>query len=201
LDEHGTDGGGNWKVRTIFVTAVSIVILANPMVARLGAGMAFTPQQCPLSPVEERAMLDATYRDFDQGMGARSWRSLLNRGCAGDAAFIIGRYIAAHSASLAEEELRLLSFHHGQTRALDGQKKEAIPPLLAALVGKPSPEWRAYVDATVAFLESDKSALRAARERYAVVSRPGAMRLAVIDGLLACFEKPYSVAWMCRVSK
>lgn len=194
----------NTRCRTTLARSAGFALatslhLANPLFAQLGEGLAFTPQHCALTAAEERTMLEASYGEFDLGMGASSWRSLLNRGCAGDAAIIVGKYIAAHKASLAEEEIRLLSFHEGQTRALDGQKKPAIPPLREALAGNPSPEWRAYVEATIAFLDSDKSALQAARERYAALSPPKDMRLAVIDGLIACFRKPYSVAWMCPV--
>ena len=102
-----------------------------------------------------------------------------------------------YRSSLALEELRLLHFHQGQTLALAGRRKEAITPLREALGGEPTREWLAYVEATIAFLDSDRAALRAARDRYAALSAAASARLRVIDGLIACFERPYAEAWMC----
>jgi len=87
--------------------------------------------------------------------------------------------------------------------------------------------WNLYVDATVAFLRHDKSKLMDARRQLAAVpfpenagypplkdgvlelpTNPGqpGMRMRwpvnidVVDGLIACFEKPYSEAYSssCR---
>jgi hypothetical protein len=152
---------------------------------------------CALNADEERDLQSASYRDFDLSTGTTGWRSLLNRGCPATASAAIARYIAAHRSSLAREELRLLQFHQGQTLALAGRHKDAIGPLRESLDGQPTKEWAAYVEATIAFLDSDRTSLRSARDRYAAESKPGSTRLRIIDGLIACFEKPYAVAWMC----
>jgi hypothetical protein len=61
-----------------------------------------------------------------------------------------------------------------------------------------TPEWRAYVHATLAFLRRDAAALGRARQAYAAIA-PGSMRLRIIDGLLACPAEPYAKATHCRM--
>jgi hypothetical protein len=183
----------------------SLIVVAALMLPEAGAPRAHVvaasgiqdPPQCTLSADEERALQSASYGDFDLGTGTGGWRALLNRGCPATASAAIARYIATHRRALAGEELRLLHFHQGQTLALAGRHQDAIGPLRESLAGQPTREWAAYVEATIAFLDSDRTALRSARDRYAAESSPGATRLRIIDGLIACFAKPYAEAWMC----
>lgn len=71
--------------------------------------------------------------------------------------------------------------------------------------------WNEYVNASIAFLERDLAALRAARVRLADLPVPSdfaaldgsavrhdpvwPLNLDVVDGLLACFGKPYEEAY------
>lgn len=170
------------------------------------------------------AMLALDEHAFDQDL-AGGWRALDNLpGCQLAAAELIAAYRAAHPGSSS-----LLAWHEGQARASAGQYEQAIPLLEHArkpaeqdLAG-----WNHYVDATVAFLRGDEPALLQARQRLASIpypegaglpplrdghiefpAQPGqpAMRmrwptnLDVVDGLAACFGKPYAEAYgaACR---
>ena len=59
-----------------------------------------------------------------------------------------------------------------------------------------SPEWQAYVLATLAFLHRDSAALAAARAQYAGIA-PRSMRLRIIDGFIACPKDTYAKAAHC----
>jgi len=114
-------------------------------------------------------------------------------------------------------------------RASAGQYEQAIPLLEAARkpVEQDPAGWNYYVDATLAFLRQDNPALLAAQERLAAVAYPEGtgmpplkdgyfetptpagqptmkMRwppnIEVVDGLVACFGKPYTEAYgtSCR---
>lgn len=75
--------------------------------------------------------------------------------------------------------------------------------------------WNLYVDATIAFLQNDKSALLNAREELTRLPRPPdfqprdqagnllniswPMNLEVVNGLIACFGRGYEEAYgLCR---
>lgn len=176
---------------------------------------------------EVDAMLALDENSFDQDLsaGGGGWRAIANvPGCELAAADLLALYRQRHSGSGS-----LLLWHEGQLRASAGRYEEAIPLLDRARkpVEQDRMGWNHYVDATVAFLRHDRPALTAARERLASVpypegagmpplkdghiefpARPGqpAMRLRwppnldVVDGFVACFDKPYSVAYAtaCR---
>lgn len=71
-----------------------------------------------------------------------------------------------------------------------------------------APWWNPYVDGTIAFLRGDRVALMAARDRLAAAARPADMpadrawppNLAVVEGLVRCFGRPYREAYgeACR---
>jgi len=113
-----------------------------------------------------------------------------------------------------------LVWHEGQLRAELGQTAEAIRLFQRArrpdvLLGQSQENWNAYVDATVAFLKGDRAALLSARARLAASPIPtiterqsdGSLRaskpdrqpnLDVVDGLIACFGRPYAEAYGSR---
>ncbi len=175
-----------------------------------------------LCAYDEDALLALDENAFDQDLtgGGGGWRAIANRpGCELAAADLLAAYRAKHPTVGS-----LLAWHEGQMRASAGQYEQAIPLLAAArkpaeqdLAG-----WNAYVDATVAFLRQDKAALLAAQTRLAAVSYPEGtgmpplkdgyfelptqpgqptMRMRwppnieVVDGLVACFGKPYAEAY------
>jgi hypothetical protein len=117
-------------------------------------------------------------------------------------------------------------------RASAGQYAAAIPLLVASRkpAAEDLAGWNAYVDATIAFLQGNNAALLDARTRLAAVPYPAGagmpplrggqiefpsppgqppirMRwppnLEAVDGLVACFGKPYDVAYgsACRAAK
>ena len=172
------------------------------------------------------AMLALDESAFDQDLSGNGggWRMLTNQaGCELAAADLIAAYRAAHPGVGP-----MLSWHEGQLRAFAGQYDRAIPLLKGSRT--PAVEdrfgWNSYVDATVAFLKNDRAALEAARkllsdvpypggadtplvEGYLVIPAHGAQpemrirwppNLDVVDGLIACFKKPYSEAYgaSCR---
>ena len=158
-------------------------------------------------------------------MGGGGWRAIANRpGCELAAADLLAAYRAAHPEASA-----LLAWHEGQVRATAGQYERAIPLLdqdrKPATQDKAG--WNLYVDATLALLRRDKPGLPRARQQLAAVPSPeGAglpplkdgyfelpttagqppvrMRwppnIEVVDGLVACYGKPYAEAYSaaCR---
>lgn len=103
----------------------------------------------------------------------------------------------------------MLPFHTGQLFALAGEHAEAIQWMEKGYSnGKSDPiNWNAFVDANVAFLKHDYKALLNQRnlidQEPPMTDRPGVpkwavgkkMNLDVVDGFIACFEKPYDVAY------
>ena len=92
-----------------------------------------------------------------------------------------------------------MSFHSGQALALAGREADSIPYFEQALAIEVSAEWRAYVEATLAFLRHDSQALEQARDRYRSIA-PGSMRLGFIGGMLACPDEPYARAVHCSAA-
>lgn len=155
------------------------------------------PEPCA---VDRRAMLALGMDAFDQDHQG-GWRPLSERpGCEGPAADLIRDY-----RTFMLDRIPILYWHEGQLRANVGQTAEAIG--LMERTRRPegderAPWWNAYVDATLAFLRSDRAALLAARERLAALPRPADAggrswppNLAVVDRLVRCFGRPYREAY------
>jgi hypothetical protein len=163
---------------------------------------------------------------FDQDMSG-GWRALTSEpGCALVAADLLHDYREAHS-----KDSGLLFWHEAQVRAEAGQYSEAIDLMKRAYkpVEKDNAGWNPYVDATIAFLRRDRTALEQARTKLAAVLPPvgagippvinGYMEvdmadgskanirwpanIDVVEGLVNCFDKPYEEAYtdVCRQSK
>jgi hypothetical protein len=172
----------------------------------------------PGAPTECRdadgAMLALPLEAFDQGDSG--WRSLDQPGCELVTAEVIRQYRQAHGAGVADWGDTVL-WHEAQLRAAGGDTEEAIR-LMVISRAKDSLEIRPYTDATIAFLRRDREALLAARaelvalpmpEQFARASARYAERypdlpplewplnLHVVDGLIACFDKPYREAYGC----
>jgi hypothetical protein len=175
-------------------------------------------------------MLSLDEQAFDQDLagGGGGWRKLAGMpGCELVAADLLADYRRAHPASSST-----LTWHEGQMRAFAGDYGHAIG-LLESARKPPEQDkggWNPYVDATVAFLARNKTGLLSSRDRLAVVAFPSdtdmpplkngyieipaqdgqpAMKirwppnLDVVDGLIACFDKPYAQAYgsaACRPS-
>ncbi len=166
----------------------------------------------PDCAVDVATMLQLTPDEFDQS-SVEGWRSLSDRvGCRAAAADLIGEYRRSNWGNLLPHQVHLSYWHEGQLRAFEGQTDRAVPLLLAGANPDSIDGFPHYAMATVAFLQRDLAALRAARERLATLPEPtwfkdtkdeGQIRddmmwppnLDVVDGLIICFSRPYSEAY------
>lgn len=191
----------------------------------LGSAAIYAADRCKH---DKDAMLALDEKPFDQDLaGGGGWRAIANiPGCELAAADLLAAYRARHPGSES-----ILAWHEGQMRASAGQYKQAIPLLESARkpTDQDPAGWNHYVDASLAFLQHDKPALLTARERLAAIAYPESagmpplkddyiefpaqpgqpvMRtrwppnIDVVDGLVACFDKPYAEAYgaSCRPS-
>ncbi len=175
---------------------------------------------------DKDALLTLDEHAFDQDLanGGGGWRKIGNiPGCELVAAELISDYRAKHRTSNS-----ILAWHEGQMLASAGEYDRAIPQLLSARKDPAQDPmgWNHYVDATVAFLQRDHGGLVQARDRLAAIPYPAgsdlppvkdgyiefpaqegrpAMRfrwppnIEAVDGLVACFDKPYNEAYgACR---
>lgn len=153
-----------------------------------------------------------------------SWRELsLRPGCNLAAADLLREYRQSHRL-----ESGLMYWHEAQVRAIAGQYQEAIPLMERARMPVEADRagWNPYVEATIAFLRKDRTALENARLRLAAVHPPigkdvppvidGFMEVEmdngpkqkirwppnidVVEGLENCFDKAYGEAYnnQCR---
>ncbi|MEL6666736.1 MAG: hypothetical protein AAFQ24_11395, partial [Pseudomonadota bacterium] len=94
-------------------------------------------------------------------------------------------------------EVSLLYWHEGQIRAFQEQTEQAIE--LFALSLKPEHEnrrnWNEYALASIAFLQQDFPELLRQRTKMVSGDRQQDINLGVVDGLIACFGKPYAEAY------
>ncbi|HWQ87476.1 hypothetical protein [Brevundimonas sp.] len=163
----------------------------------------------------DAVMLAMSLHDFDQTEAG--WRSLDAEGCQRQAAEAIGRYRTVNAQALGEEADTLI-WHEGQMRAFAGDTEEAIRLMLIGR-DRDSDATQPYTDATIAFLRRDRPALLAARERLVALPVPEAfaraaaryaasypdhpaltwpLNLNIVDGLIACFDRPYREAYACE---
>jgi hypothetical protein len=168
---------------------------------------------------DRAAMLALDYDHFDQD-SAEGWRPLADRpGCELAAAEVLAAYRNDNAAHIDDGQRRLLLWHEGQLRAFDGQTAFAIDLIDLSRAGEPFAENALYAEATIAFLRHDRATLLKARGKLAALPMPAAFEadaakarsgyglvvtwppnLAVVDGLIACFDRPYQQAYRgaCR---
>jgi hypothetical protein len=203
---------------------MSLLMIPALLLAISTGGQASPDADCSYDK-DAMLALDESAFDQDLGNGGGGWRALEGKaGCEQATAELIAAYRAAHP-----DGSTLLAWHEGQVRASLGQDEQAIALFDAAR--KPAEKdlagWNLYVDASIAFLRRDRTALQAARDALASVAYPGgddapplkdgylefpaadgqpAMRVRwppnidVVDGFLHCFDKPYKDAYRseCR---
>ena len=180
--------------RVLPVIAAPVFLFAA-MSMRMPSPVPAASPTCAVEDSRRRAMMAASDDAFDQAAdGAVSWRRVMNEGCYETAASLILEYIDHNRTRLSEEELRTLEFHAGQVFALAGDDARAAPHFEKSLGG--SREWRAYVEATLAFVRHDHAAFDEARRTYDRVA-PKSPRRAVLAGLASCFGEPYFRAMTC----
>lgn len=163
--------------------------------------------------IEDReALLSLDFWTFDQDL-KRGYRSVqLTRGCELVAADLIRDYHARLRETgqpvtyeyeereitiSVNGEVSLLYWHEGQIRAFQEQTEQAIE--LFALSLKPEHEnrrnWNEYALASIAFLQQDFPELLRQRTKMVSGDRQQDINLGVVDGLIACFGKPYAEAY------
>jgi hypothetical protein len=173
-------------------------------------------------------LLALDFAAFDQDPSG-GWRSVsAQAGCDGAVADLIARY--RKSKGKSPEKAKMLEWHEAQARAMAGQTDRAVK-ILQQRPDEEKPDAQPYYDepaalyrdATIAFLENDRAALEAARSKLAALPEPPdftalkasfrkkfptsappvwPMKLDAVDGLIACFGKPYKQAYgaECRPS-
>lgn len=200
-----------WLAAVVAAAAISGAAWAEAGAAEAGAGCAH----------DREALLALDVRTFDKARGA-GWRLVGNRrGCEAAAADLIRDYRVANAGKLVEgrvDDLRGLMRHESQLRAAAGQVEAAVRLRERARYGGDRPD-QLYDEATIAFLKKDRAKLGAVRAELAGLPKPAwfeeaAARaqakhglavtwppnLDVVDGLIACFDRPYAEAYSqsCR---
>lgn len=197
------------------------VWLAAVAVAAIGGGAWAEAGAAGACGHDREALLALDVRTFDKTRGA-GWRLVGNRrGCEAAAADLIRDYRLANAGKLVEgpvDDLRGLLRHESQLRAAAGQEEAAVRLREHARYGGDRPD-QLYDDATIAFLKKDRAKLQAARAELAGLPKPAWFEAAaasataqhgltvtwppnldVVDGLIACFDRPYAEAYSlsCR---
>ena len=160
---------------------------------------------------------------FDQTEG-QGWRPLYDAKCYVEAAELLRDWQAKHESDFdpanrrQQSQLRILRWHEAQMWAF-GTRNDVALPLFNSLHDEAkenaSNAWQLYVTGTLAFLKRDKQALEAAIARLAAVPKPPGwdnavgqdgkpislpwpQNLDVLQGLERCWDRIYSVAYLCR---
>lgn len=156
---------------------------------------------CELSQMDKVANRKLSFQQFDQENATRSnARSLGESGCWREAAEATADYLM-NGPEAGPNEHRMLVFHLGQQLALAGEERGALIFILSSQAEGQRGElnWNDYVKGTAAFLRKDLGALQAARD--AVLASPGEgnrMNGSVLEALVRCFDKTYSLAYLTR---
>lgn len=187
------------------VTVVlSLLSVAGLITLPLGSS-AFASTSCTLTTADRIANAALSYEDFDtKGTLRSTYRALANAGCDAASADAAEDYMLHHLDLTNDQRINVL-FHEGQARAMAGEERTAAMLIAAArdldLEPNDGLDWNTYVEGTWAFLVKDRVRLEAAS---AVLSRRrgkgNAINARVLQDLIACFNRPYKVAYgsSCR---
>ena len=143
---------------------------------------------------------------FDQN-ALGGWRALANQpGCLPAAADLIRDYNAAQA-----EKSYLLYWHEAQVRAISGDTTAATQLFeISYNTSNDDVAWNLYVDATIAFMRQDRTALVKAYHAMANLPVPASMQInqngksitdswppnmRVVEDLMACFGQQYRIAY------
>ena len=185
--------------------------------AAMGGERAQTVRSCGVDEDELSRLIGLAPRAFDQDMQG-GWRPYADTpGCERAAADLIIAYIG-HSPHYDPQSHAIIRWHAGQMLATADERELAVEYLDSTRSTHLA--WNLYVDATIAFLRSDREAAEAARAELAgqlpseaemesrrqflannpritmpegFVERP--QNLAVVDAMLARWGRPYSEAY------
>lgn len=174
-------------------------------------------EACGVSPDQFGALMMLEQDAFDQDLEG-GWRPVGNlEDCERAAADLLIAYMD-QSPHFDPDRPGLVPWHAGQMLAMADETELAIGYFEASRGG--SAEWALYVDASIAFLRRDRAAAEAARAELATYRPSEALmaarrqfladnphitmpdgfvdqpqNLGVVDGLLACWERPYADAY------
>ena len=118
---------------------------------------------------------------------------------------LLHEYREARKKDLSSGQYRLLTWQEGTVRAEMGDNFTALP-LLSAWLDDPTPAIRDYAAATIAFLQRDKPALLAARDKLIAEPKPDGfderairqkwpLNLVIVDAFVGCWDRPYAEAY------
>lgn len=148
------------------------------------------------------------------------WRALADReGCEAEAAELL----KAYRIQQIDRQRASIMHHEAQLRAATGQNEAAIALLRDLLDIVDDEATELYHKAEIAFLSRDRDALLAARDDLLALPKPEGFdtaveafkqkypdypppvwptNLKVVEGFIACFDKPYSEAYssVCQPS-
>jgi hypothetical protein len=168
--------------------------------------------------IPHEVFAEQDFATFDQTEAG--WRHLARAECYAAAAEAINAYRAHHGASLDPARLSGLEWHEGQMYAHIG-RYDAAREMFAATYDthQENPSMLAKIDANIAFLDRDYSALLEARERLASIPKPEGfeaaaadyaerfpdheplewpLNLDIVDRFIRCFESDYATAYRGR---
>lgn len=148
----------------------------------------------------DNSVLSMPYNEFDNEAPGR-WRYLAKQeNCMATAIEVIEHYRAQQ-----EQRLSMLYWHQAQIEASLGHYKDAVSLMQKAKMPVIDHDtgWNYYVDATISFLKGDKSALLKYRNILYSLPKPEGwpdsirwpQNISVIDSLIKCFKKSYSIAY------
>ncbi len=163
------------------------------------------PVRCQLSAAEKEALLGLDFWQFDQS--PNGWRQFPkdesgraaqanDEACERLTLDLVETYAARYAQSLTASELRMLRWHAGQVAGFLGDAPKALAYMKQTM--NSTPEWNAYVRASIAFLEHDRARLQAEREVLAAQDTDLRMRvnLRIVDSFLRCLEHDYRAAYL-----
>ena len=136
-----------------------------------------------------------SFQQFDQSSDS-GWRTLELQSKYSEGISLIQDYREANSAKLLQWQKASLAFHLGDLYALAGDKEQAIAAYQQALAFNAASNG-AYIQAFIAFLSQDRTALLKARETLATTN-PGPWQkgdVAVVDELIKYFGRPYEAVF------
>lgn len=159
-----------------------------------------TGLECNISNLEKKVLLQHSYHQFDQTPG-QGWRAYADKRCYLLSAHLLYEYKQKNRDDLVEWQNRIITWHAGQMYAFNHNYDLAKKRFRGSL--DPSePEntpvlWNDYVHASIAFLEKNIEKLKKHRENIANGPDHNGEKanLAIIDALIECIDRPYSVAY------
>lgn len=154
-------------------------------------------EECRLTSQQIQDNLKLGWNEFDQTQNA-GHRAIALKGCYLEAAELIDVYNLRHRDSLEPSKLRALYFHAGQMYAYAELNDLAASRMMNSInpneeVG-PELNWNDYVQASVAFLRSDRTTLEIFQKKLqsGKPTQGNKVNLGVVNNLVKCFGKPYS---------